>query len=124
MIRLAKMGHTIQTLIILLLMWGSSLSGAEYVRQFKIKEGVGVGTRIGFIGESRPGSSPPPSPPYLVVPVADSPIDTDLDIDQNTGEIKTKVVLDRELRDGYSLSAIPLSGDGENIKVLIEVEVR
>ena len=122
MIRLAKMGHTIQTLIILLLMWGSSLSGAEYVRQFKIKEGVGVGTRIGFIGESRPGSSPPPSPPYLVVPVADSPIDTDLDIDQNTGEIKTKVVLDRELRDSYSLSAIPLSGDGENIKVLIEVE--
>jgi hypothetical protein len=41
----------------------------------------------------------------------------DLDIDQNTGEIRTKVVLDRELRNSYHLSAIPLSGDGENIKV-------
>jgi hypothetical protein len=44
--------------------------------------------------------------------------DLDLDIDQNTGEMRTKVVLDRELRTSYHLSAIPLSGDGENIKVL------
>jgi hypothetical protein len=44
-------------------------------------------------------------------------LDLDLDIDQNTGEIRTKVVLDRELRSSYHLSAIPLSGDGENIKV-------
>ena len=66
------------------------------------------------------GRPAPPSPPYLVVPVADSPIDTDLDIDQNTGEIKTKVVLDREIRDGYSLSAIPLNGDGENIKEIMK----
>ena len=62
-IRLTNMGsHSIQTFIILLLMWGSSLAQAEYVRQFKIKEGVGVGTRVGFIGEARPGSSPPPRP--------------------------------------------------------------
>ena len=31
--------------------------------------------------------------------------------------MRTKVVLDRELRTSYHLSAIPLSGDGENIKV-------
>ena len=68
------------------------------------------------------GSSAPPRPPYLVVPVADSPIDTDLDIDQNTGEIRTKITLDRESRALYSLSAIPLSSDGENIRVSIEVE--
>ena len=68
------------------------------------------------------GSSAPPRPPYLVVPVADSPIDADLDIDQNTGEIRTKVVLDRESRSLYSLSAIPLTSDGENIRVSIEVE--
>ena len=71
---------------------------------------------------SQAGSSAPPRPPYLVVPVADSPIDTDLDIDQNTGEIRTKVTLDRESRSLYSLSAIPLTSDGENIRVSIEVE--
>jgi protocadherin-16/23 len=56
-----------------------------------------------------------------VVPVAGSPIDADLDIDQNTGEIRTKVTLDREVRSLYSLSAIPLTSDGENIRVSIEV---
>ena len=94
----------------------------EYVKQFSVREGVSPGSRIGFIGEAEPGSPAPPSPPYLVVPVADSPIDRDLDIDQNTGEIRTKVELDRETRDKYTLSAIPLTGDGENIKVVIEVE--
>ena len=113
---LVKMTTTV--LVVLLL----SLARAEYVKQFSVREGVGLGTRIGFIGDSSPGSSAPPRPPYLVVPVADSPIDRDLDIDQNTGEIRTKVVLDREKRDKYYLSAIPLTGDGENIKVLIEVE--
>ena len=95
---------------------------AEYVRLFRVQEGVPPGTRIGFIGEAEAGSSAPPRPPYLVVPVADSPIDTDLDIDQNTGEIRTKVTLDRESRSLYSLSAIPLTSDGENIRVSIEVE--
>ena len=94
----------------------------EYVKQFSVREGVSPGSRIGFIGEAEPGSPAPPSAPYLVVPVADSPIDRDLDIDQNTGEIRTKVELDREARDKYTLSAIPLTGDGENIKVVIEVE--
>ena len=54
--------------------------------------------------------------------MADSPIDEDLDIDQNTGEIRTKVTLDRESRSLYTLSAIPLNSDGENIRVSIEVE--
>ena len=93
------------------------------MRQFRVREGAAAGTRIGFIGSAAAGSAaPPPAPPYLVVPVADSPIDTDLDIDQNTGEVRTKVELDREARDRYTLSAIPLTGAGENIKVVIEVE--
>ena len=41
---------------------------------------------------------------------------------QNTGEIRTARVLDREVRAEYSLSAIPLTGAGENIKVVIQVE--
>ena len=112
------------TYLLLTVIWGLTVPHikSEYVRQFKVQEGVAIGTRIGFIGQSEPGSSAPPSPPYLVVPVADSPIDRDLDIDQNTGEIRTKIVLDRESRHSYSLSAIPLNGDGENIKVSISVE--
>ena len=106
-----------------LLLAGCALVRGEYVRQFRVREGAAAGTRIGFIGSAAAGSAaPPPAPPYLVVPVADSPIDTDLDIDQNTGEVRTKVELDREARDRYTLSAIPLTGAGENIKVVIEVE--
>ena len=63
---------------------------------------------------------PPPFPIYvcyLSMVVLSPCLDLDLDIDQNTGEMRTKVVLDRELRTSYHLSAIPLSGDGENIKV-------
>ena len=106
-----------------LLLAGCALVRGEYVRQFRVREGAAAGTRIGFIGSAEAGSAaPPPAPPYLVVPVADSPIDTDLDIDQNTGEVRTKVELDREARDRYTLSAIPLTGAGENIKVVIEVE--
>ena len=37
------------------------------------------------------------------------------------GEIRTKIVLDREANYSYSLSAIPFNGDGKNLKVSIEV---
>lgn len=105
--------------ILLLLFSSLTFSTAEYVKNFKITEGVQIGSRIGFIGETEPGRPKPPSPPYLVVPSADSPIDEDLDIDQNTGEVRTNVELDREKRARYRFSAIPLSGEGENIKVFL-----
>ena len=60
----------------------------EYVKNFKIEESVPIGTRIGYIGTPVPGQPRPPGPPYLVVPSADSPIADDLDVDQNTGEIR------------------------------------
>lgn len=88
---------------------------SEHVRYLEISEGAPVGTRIGFIGD---GASAEDSPPYLVVPVG-SAVDTDLVIDQTTGEIRTKVLLDRETRSSYSLVAIPISGD--NIRVLVKV---
>ncbi|GFU71770.1 hypothetical protein TNCV_2751001 [Trichonephila clavipes] len=41
----------------------------EYLQEFEISEGLGVGTTIGYIGHSRPASpKPPPPPPYLIVP--------------------------------------------------------
>jgi protocadherin-16/23 len=44
-------------------------------------------------------------------------VDTDLNIDQSTGEIRSAVPLDREQRSYYSFIAIPLTG--ANIKVTI-----
>ncbi|GIZ04865.1 protein dachsous [Caerostris extrusa] len=92
----------------------------EYLQEFEISEGLGVGTTIGYIGHSRPVSpKPPPPPPYLIVPVPGSAVDSDLQIDQSTGEIRSSIVLDREERSYYSFVAIPLSG--ENIRVEIKV---
>lgn len=88
---------------------------AEHVRDLEISEGAPVGTRIGFIED---GASVDSGPPYLIVPVGSS-VDSDLGIDQTTGEIRTKVPLDREVRPSYSLVAIPISGD--NIRVLVKV---
>ena len=57
----------------------------DYTARFTVREGEPAGARVGFIGEAGGGAgASPPRPPYLVVPVADSPIDTDLDIDQGS----------------------------------------
>lgn len=101
--------------------------------QFEVLEGVPSGTLIGVIKSTN--SSVVMQPPYLIVPVPigdvklnsssisiASPgrgVDTDLNIDQSTGEIRSAVVLDREQRSYYSFIAIPLSG--ANIKVTISV---
>ncbi|XP_056645229.1 protein dachsous-like [Diorhabda sublineata] len=91
-------------------------TGAEHVRQLEISEGVPVGTRIDFIGD---GASPDSGPPYLIVPVT-STVETDLSIDHNTGEIRTKVPLDRETRASYSLVAISIVS-GNNVEVIVKV---
>ncbi|KAF6210424.1 hypothetical protein GE061_013530 [Apolygus lucorum] len=97
-------------LVVALLIWGCR---CEQVRVLQVSEGTPVGVRVGYIGD---GSS---SPPYLIVPVPGSAVDTDLAIEPETGEIRTKVKLDRETRSSYSLVAIPRSGG--NIRVLVKV---
>ena len=94
------------------------------MQAFDIKEGSPAGTVVGTIGNDQSGSlvigvrgSDPPEPPYLIVP--EEGFDEvgggdDLIINEQTGEIRTKKLLDRELTSAYVLNAIPLNGD--NIK--------
>ncbi|XP_075225232.1 protein dachsous-like [Lycorma delicatula] len=100
-----------------LALWGVLVvAAAEHVRDLEISEGAPVGTRVGFIGDGSGGDS---GPPYLIVPVPGSAVDNELIIEQTTGEIRTRVPLDRETRASYSLVAIPTSG--ENIRVIVRV---
>ncbi len=89
---------------------------AEYKRDLEISEGASVGTRIGFIEDGASGEN---GPPYLIIPVQGLPVDIDLDIDQKTGEIKTKASLDRETRSSYYFVAVPMNG--QHIHVTVRV---
>ncbi|KAF5281942.1 hypothetical protein FQA39_LY00466 [Lamprigera yunnana] len=109
--RFGDMEITGQLLLLLLV----TAALAEHVRDLEVLEGAPVGTKIGFIGD---GASSDSGPPYLIVPVGNV-VESDLAIDHGTGEIITKIPLDREKRASYSLVAIPISGD--NIKVLVKV---
>ncbi|KAF0313744.1 Protein dachsous [Amphibalanus amphitrite] len=106
-------------LLLVTLLAAAAGAAAEYVSEFDIAEGVPVGTNVGYIGRTTDGRARPPEPPYLIVPVPGSAVDADLNIDENTGLVRTRVVLDREVRSSYSLVAIPQSG--ENIRVVIRV---
>lgn len=101
--------------IVWLLLLCTHKSDCEHVRELEVSEGVPVGFQIGYIGDFSLLSGPP----YLIVPVPGSAVDSDLAIDHTTGEIRTKVLLDRETRASYSLVAIPLSG--ENVRVVVRV---
>lgn len=68
---------------------------AEHVCELEVSEGVPIGYQIGYIGEFLHGVDS--GPPYLIVPVQGSAVEPDLSIDHTTGEIRTKVLLDREV---------------------------
>ncbi|XP_041987836.1 protein dachsous [Aricia agestis] len=90
-------------------------AAAEHVREFTIRENARAGTFVGHLGDELPDAAPP----YTIVPVPGSAVNDDLKIDPQTGEIRTRVPLDRENRDHYALVAIPASGD--NIRVVVRV---
>ncbi|GBP79550.1 Protein dachsous [Eumeta japonica] len=90
-----------------------SCTRAEHVREFSVKENNRPGTLVGHLGDELPDAAPP----YTIVPVPGSA--DDLRVDSHTGEIRTKIPLDRETRDHYALVAIPASGD--NIRVTVRV---
>ncbi|CAK1600650.1 unnamed protein product [Parnassius mnemosyne] len=88
---------------------------AEHDREFTVRENARAGTLVGNLGDELLDAAPP----YTIVPVQGSAVNDDLKIDPHTGEIRTRVPLDRENRDHYALVAIPASGD--NIRVVIRV---
>lgn len=88
---------------------------AEHVREFNVRENAPAGTLVGHLGDELPDAAPP----YTIVPVPGSAVNDDLKVDPHTGEITTRVPLDRETRDHYALVAIPASGD--NIRVVVRV---
>lgn len=72
-----------------------TITMAEHVCELEVSEGVSIGYQIGYIGEFLHGVDS--GPPYLIVPVQGSAVEPDLSIDHTTGEIRTKVLLDREV---------------------------
>ena len=106
-----------------------SVNGAELLQTFEVKEGSPAGTVVGTVGNDQTGSliignrgREPPEPPYLIVPQEgfdEGGGGNDLIINEQTGEIRTKRLLDREVTPSYVLNAIPVNGD--NIKVVINV---
>ncbi|KAF7991481.1 hypothetical protein HCN44_008793 [Aphidius gifuensis] len=81
---------------------------SEIIKYLEISENTPPGSRIGFIDAD--------NPPYLIVPVPGSPVTTDLTVDPGTGEIRTKVQLDRETTPSYSLVALT-----QNIRIVIKI---
>ncbi|XP_072754595.1 protein dachsous isoform X1 [Anoplolepis gracilipes] len=97
--------------LLLFLVLGATLApGAlpEHVKYLEVSENARPGTRVGFIDAD--------NPPYLIVSVPGSSVESDLAVDQATGEIRTRVPLDRETRPSYSLVALQ-----QNIQVIVNV---
>ncbi|XP_043275880.1 protein dachsous [Venturia canescens] len=97
-------------LLVHLILGASIAPGArsELVKYLEVPENAPAGTRIGFIDAD--------SPPYLVVPVQGSAVKADLIVEEATGEIRTRVPLDRETRSSYSLVAV-----AHNVRVVVKV---
>ncbi|RWS27068.1 protein dachsous-like protein [Leptotrombidium deliense] len=121
-----------------------SVAGHEQIElRFEIIENSAIGTLIGVIRVPEQSSNAnQPQPPYLIVPIPGEPqfaanatvyypsplftgqskqrgVESDLNIDEMTGEIRNKVILDREQLNYYSFIAIPISG--VNIRIVIHV---
>ncbi|XP_064539649.1 protein dachsous [Drosophila montana] len=119
-----KKNNTSWTLLWLLLvscsqLFGCSAAGSagekqQHERRLEVFEGVPIGHQIGYIGDFDSIDS---GPPYIIV--ANPGVESDLAIDHISGEIRTKVRLDRETRASYGLVAIPMSG--LNVRVVVDV---
>ena len=90
--------------------WAFILAQALAQNVFVVQEGAPVGTFIGQINS--PG-------PYLIVPLdasgdsqeSNNNPEDDFIINSNNGEIRTRKLLDRERKEKYLFSAIPLNGE-------------
>ncbi|XP_078514848.1 protocadherin-16 [Lissotriton helveticus] len=107
-------------LLLLLGMWGL-LGGQCNVMlgtlDLQIDEGQPTGTIIGDISAGLPPGSN--TYMYFISAQEGSGVTTDLEIDENTGIIKTAKVLDRESREQYSFIAV--TTEGVTVEVTIHV---
>lgn len=126
----------------------SSSSSGQHELIFSISEGVPIGTLVGIIrlNNSQPSVEPPflivpisnsgggnggedvdqvttldenakaAMPTYSILKMGT--VDTDFNIEQSTGEIRTAVLLDREQRKHYSFMAISLNGVNIHVKIV------
>lgn len=104
-------GPRMRYLLLFLCVLGASLAPdalPERVKELEVSENVRPGTRVGFIDVD--------NPPYLIVSMSGPSVDTDLIVDTSTGEIKTRVPLDRETRPSYTLVALP-----QSLRVVVNV---
>ena len=96
--------------------WAFILAQALAQNVFVVQEGAPVGTFIGQINS--PG-------PYLIVPLdasgdsqeSNNNPEDDFIINSNNGEIRTRKVLDRERKEKYLFSAIPLNGESIQVRL-------
>ena len=93
----------------------SLVTGTEYVQNFTIYENIPIGTKVGNIAANI--SNTEFQPPFTVIPINGEL--NDFDIDATSGEIKTKLELDRETCDSYSFVIFPSRGSSIHVTVTI-----
>lgn len=94
---------------------GSAVLGAL---ELQIEEEQPAGTIIGDISAGLPPGTP--TYMYFISAQEDSGVATDLEIDENSGIIKTARVLDHESRDHYSFIAV--TPEGATVEVNVQVK--
>ncbi|XP_074651638.1 protein dachsous-like [Tubulanus polymorphus] len=93
--------------IILLVKHGTAVTLNQ---DLSISEGLPANSVVGRLLDN---------PPYILFDNSKSPVSADLDINTDTGEIRTKIILDRETQDVYTFNAI--SASSNNIAVTVSV---
>ncbi|XP_058040715.1 protocadherin-16 isoform X3 [Ahaetulla prasina] len=111
------MGPLALVLLLLLPLLGGRCTAVPGTLDLHVDEEMPAGTIIGDISAGLPTGTT--SYMYFISAQEGSGVATDLEIDENTGIIKTAGVLDHESRDHYSFIAV--TPDGATVEVNIQV---
>ncbi|XP_026577443.1 protocadherin-16 [Pseudonaja textilis] len=111
------MGPLALVLLLLLPLLGGRCTTVPGTLDLQVDEEMPAGTIIGDISAGLPAGTT--SYMYFISAQEGSGVATDLEIDENTGIIKTAGVLDHESRDHYSFIAV--TPDGATVEVNIQV---
>uniref|UniRef100_A0A915J6Q8 Cadherin domain-containing protein n=1 Tax=Romanomermis culicivorax TaxID=13658 RepID=A0A915J6Q8_ROMCU len=116
------MGHVVESALILLvvLIFCNFCSNDQQIR-FTVYENAAVGTLIGNLNGNNDRKSSGSPVTFLLVHPPENQIDQTFDIDQTSGEIRTKKLLDYEMKKSYIFLAIPT--DGSSIAKRISIDI-